>query len=93
MKHTKRTIKRTFEAPTTHATEFAQAIEKVLTQLPKNAPDTVVKRESPTKVCFDVRYISPMLWNRTAVHLDLIGAKETKRVLLVDEARIEIEDL
>lgn len=89
----KRVIKRTFEVPATKATDFAQAIAKVLVQLPKSAPDTVVRQESPTKVSFDVRYISPMLWNRTIVHLDRMEAKEVRRVNLIDEKKIEIEDL
>jgi hypothetical protein len=82
----KRVIKTTFEVAPAHATEFAKAVNKVLTQLPRTAPDTVIVKESETRVRFDVRYISPMLWNRTLTHLSLINAKETERVVLVDES-------
>jgi hypothetical protein len=88
-----RVIKITFEVPSARATEFAKAIDKVLTQLPRTAPDTVVVKESEVSARFDVRYISPMLWNRTLTHLGLINAKETQRVILIDEKRVVRENL
>jgi hypothetical protein len=74
--NTMRIIKLTYQAPESQKTAFANAIDKVIAQLPKNSPDTVVVRKSDTVACFDLRYIAPMLWERTIQKLGLIDAKE-----------------
>jgi len=56
-------------------TRFSQAIKKVLTQLPKSAPDTVVILKED-EVQFDLRYMAPMLWQYTRIQMRDLGAKE-----------------
>jgi hypothetical protein len=56
-------------------TRFSQAIKKVLTQLPKSAPDTVVTLKED-EVQFDLRYMAPMLWQYTRIQMRDLGAKE-----------------
>ena len=56
-------------------TKFSQAIQKVLTQLPKSAPDTVVTLKED-RVQFDLRYMAPMLWQYTRIQMRDMGAKE-----------------
>lgn len=74
MPRTPRTIGFTYEIPSHHESAFAQAISKVLTQLPKSAPITTVQK-SENRVTFDLRYISPMLWQHTKLKLQEVDAK------------------
>jgi hypothetical protein len=76
---TKRIIKRTFEIPS--HTDFTTAIAKVLQELPKTAPDTVIVKDS-NKVEFDVRYIRPMLWQHISMRLAEVGAKEVAQKVI-----------
>ena len=78
----KRLTHLSYEVNPIKAEAFAQAISKVIAQLPKSAPDTVVVRESQERVRFDLRYMTEMLWNRTQMYLSQHGAKEVERTYL-----------
>ena len=77
---TGRIIKRTFQIPTD--SDFSSAIAKVLKELPKTAPDTVIVNKESNQVEFDVRYIRPMLWQHINMKLTEVGAKEVAQKLI-----------
>ena len=76
-----RIIALTYEIPSQHETDFQKAISKVLTQLPKSAPITTVQQRD-NRITFDLRYISPMLWQHTKLKLQEADAKEVEKITL-----------
>ena len=78
-----RIIHRTFAIPTDKATALEKAIAKVLQNIPQSAPESTVKK-TDKGIRFDVRHIPKMVWDRTKISLNEMGAKEVE-VTYVDE--------
>jgi len=78
-----RIIHRTFQVPTEKATALEKAIAKVLQNIPQSAPESTVKK-TDKGIRFDVRHIPKMVWDRTKISLNEMGAKEVE-VTYVDE--------
>jgi len=78
-----RIIHRTFQVPAEKATALQTAIAKVLANIPQSAPETTVKK-TDKGIRFDVRHIPKMVWDRTKISLNEMGAKEVE-VTYVDE--------
>ena len=80
--HISRLTHLSYEVSEMKSEPFADALKKILAQLPKSAPDTVVVRETSTRARFDLRYMTEMLWNRAQMYLNVLGAKEVEQTYL-----------
>ena len=81
----KRIITLTYEISDTKSSKLAQAIDKVLTRLPKSAPITTIQQTDNSALCgsqhvtFDLRYIPSTLWSYTKLQLRELDAKEISK--------------
>jgi hypothetical protein len=66
---------RAFSIPAA-GTNFQLMVNKVLSTLPKNAPDTVLLRPEAKVIIFDTRFISTLLWSHAQAKLRDMNATE-----------------
>jgi hypothetical protein len=84
----KRIITLTYEVSSSQSSNLAQAIDKVLTRLPKSAPITTIQQTDNSELCdsyhitFDLRYIPSTLWSYTKLQLRELEAKEISKTHL-----------